>query len=266
MRPSGQVREVTLLFKMLMRGHLGEEPVKKLRILIADDSHFMRIALKKILETQEDFEVIGLAADGEQALGQAIQLAPDVAILDIRMPKLDGLEAARRITGRHPGTAIVIISAFDDLAFLAELVRDGPQGKAYLLKSSLDDIGQLIHTVKSVAKGHTILDPNMVHKLARLYDRESHKLPVQLSETELDVLELMAEGYEDSAIAVYLRMERRTFDAEIESMYRKLGLSERDEWDRRIEAVQSFVGQVNLLISGIGSEPNYTPLSDVQTR
>jgi len=129
----------------------------------------MRIALKKILETQEDFEVIALASDGEQALGQANRLAPDVAILDIRMPKLDGLAVAKRITEHHPGVAIVIISAFDDLAFLAELVRDGPQGKAYLLKSSLDDIGQLIHTVKAVTKGHTVLDPNMVHKLANLY-------------------------------------------------------------------------------------------------
>ena len=158
--------------------------MKRLRILIADDSHFMRIAFKKILETQEDFEVVALAADGEQALEQAIQLAPDVAILDIRMPKLDGLETARRITGHHPGTAIVIISAFDDLSFLAELVRDGLKSRAYLLKSSLDDIGQLIHTVEAVTKGHTVIDPNMVHKLARLYSRRSHWLPVQLTEIE----------------------------------------------------------------------------------
>ena len=238
--------------------------MKRLRILIADDSHFMRIAFKKILETQENFEVIALASDGEQALEQAIQLAPDVVILDIKMPKLDGLETARHITDHHPGTAIVIISAFDDLAFLAELVRNGLRGKAYLLKSSLDDIGQLIHTVEAVTKGHTVLDPNMVHKLARLYSRQSSWLPVQLTEIEQDVLELMAEGYEDIAIAVRLRLDKRTLDAHVDSMYGKLGLIERDGCDRRVQAVQVFVGQINSLKSEIGSEPNDIPLFHVQ--
>ena len=254
-----------MLIKALMRGRLGEEPVKRLRILIADDSHFMRIALKKILETQEEFEVIALASDGEQAVGQANQLAPDVAILDIRMPKLDGLEVAKRITEHHPGLAIVIISAFDDLAFLAELVRDGPQGKAYLLKSSLDDIGQLIHTVKAVSKGHTVLDPNMVHKLANLYSRQPRGLGVQLTEKELDVLELMAEGYEASAITVRLRLEEGRLDAHVDSLYWKLGLIERDGCDRRIQVVQVFVGQINSLISGIDSEPKDSRLFHNQT-
>ena len=238
--------------------------MKRLRILIADDSHFMRIALKKILETQKDFDVIALAADGEQALEHAIRLAPDVAILDIRMPKLDGLEAARLITSQYTGIGIVIISAFDDLAFLAELVKDGPQGKAYLLKSSLDDIGQLIHTVQAVAKGQTVLDPNMVHKLARLYSRQSHMLPFQLTEMELDVLELMAEGYEDSAISFCLHLEKGTFDSYVDSMYGKLGLIEMDGFDRRIQAVQVFVGHINLLIGGLEGGPNDSSLFRVR--
>jgi len=158
---------------------------------------------------------------------------------------------------------VLLPSAFDDLAFLAELVRDGPQGKAYLLKSSLDDIGQLIHTVKAVAKGHTVLDPYMVHRLARLYSRRSHWLRVQLTELEQDVLELMAEGYEESAIAVYLRLGKGTLDAHIASMYGKLGLIERDGCNRRVQAVQVFVGQINSLNSEIGSEPNDTLLFHV---
>ena len=179
--------------------------------------------------------------------------------------KLDGLEAARRIIDYHPATAIVIISASDDLAFLAELVRNGPQGKAYLLKSSLDDIGQLIHTVEAVTKGHTVLDPTLVHKLARLYSRQSHWSPLQLTELEQDVLELMAEGYQDNAIAACLHLEQSRLNAHIDSMYRKLGLTEGNGSDRRVQAVQVFVGEINSLNSKGGSEWHDTPLLPVQT-
>lgn len=239
--------------------------MKKLRILIADDSHFMRIAYKKILETQEAFDVIALAADGEQALRQAIQLAPDVAILDIRMPKLSGIEAARRIIDHHPGTAIVIISAYEDLVYLAELVKHGPERKAYLLKSSLDDIGKLIHAVKVVTEGQTVLDPIMAHKLASLYSRQSHWIAALLTEEEQNILELMAEGYEESAIAVYHHLESGALEAHLESMYRKLGLKERNGHDPRILAVQVFVGQITDLISHFVNDSDDAPFHNGRT-
>ena len=88
----------------------------KLRILLADDSQFMRTAYKRILETQDNFEVVAVASDGQEALEKALELAPDVAALDVRMPRLDGIEAAHRIKRQHPGTAIVMISAYDALA------------------------------------------------------------------------------------------------------------------------------------------------------
>ena len=215
----------------------------RLRILVADDSQFMRIAYKKILETQSNFEVIEMAADGEEALQKAINLAPDVAILDVRMPKMNGIEAAHRITDHHPRTAIVIISAFDDLTFVAELLKNGPERKAYLLKNSLDDIGELIRVVEAVNEGQTVLDPAIVQKLARLLIRHSKKLFSGLTETEWDVLELMAEGYDDLSIARILHLEGGMVEERSSSIFEKLGLNSDRGRDPRVQAVLAFVNQ-----------------------
>lgn len=182
--------------------------MNRLRILVADDSQFIRIAYKRILETQDNFEVVGMAADGEEALRKAIELAPDVVILDTRMPKMDGIEAAHRIVDRHPGTAVVIISACDDLAFVTELMEDGPERKAYLLKSSLDDIGSLIQVVEAVARGQTFLDHGILQKLARLYVRQPRSRPARLEEMVQNILEIMAEGYDDWSIAPTLHLDK----------------------------------------------------------
>ena len=147
---------------------VGGSTLDKLRILVADDSQFMRTAYKRILETQDNFEVVAVASDGQEALEKALALAPDVAVLDVRMLRLDGIEAAHRIKRQHPGTAIVMISAYDDLTFVAELFKGGPERKAYLLKNSLDDIGELIRVVETVVKGQTVLDAGIVQKLARI--------------------------------------------------------------------------------------------------
>ena len=131
----------------------------KLRILIADDSKTMLSAYQKILQTQENMQVVALASDGDDAVKQAEALLPDVAILDIKMPKINGLEAARKILANSPSTGIVIISAYDDTQYFVELLKFGSQGKAYILKSSMDDLDILLHAVEGVARGETILDP-----------------------------------------------------------------------------------------------------------
>ncbi len=215
----------------------------KLRILVADDSQFMRIAYRKILETQDNFEIVGMAENGEEALEKGLDLAPDVAILDVRMPKMDGIEAAHRITTQHPGTAVIIISAFDDLTFVAELIKDGPQRKAYLLKNSLDDIGELIRVVEAVSKGQTVLDPIIVQKIARRLVRESKPLLSRLTEVECNVLELMAEGYDDSSIGRILHLDKDKVKDDQSSIYQKLGISKQQGRDQRVQAVLAFVNQ-----------------------
>ena len=186
---------------------------------------------------------MGMASDGEEALQKALELAPDVVVLDVRMPKMDGIEAAHRIISRYPKTAIVIISAYDELIFVTELMKGGPERKAYLLKNSLDDIGELIRVVEAVTNDQTVLDRGIVQKITRLYVRQSRSLLSQLDNVEQRVLELMAEGYDDSYIARTLHIEEERMREYMSSIYTKLGISEEDTRDRSVQAVLAFVNQ-----------------------
>lgn len=221
------------------------------RVLIADDSEFMRVAYKRILETQERYEVVALAVNGKDALDKAVRFSPDVALMDIRMPEMDGLEATDRILKVLPDIAIVIISAYDDLRFLAELLRNGPERKAYILKNSLDDIEELLRTVDAVTRGQTVLDLGMVQKLARLYSHDSRWLAFGLTSIEQDVLELATAGFDNAEITEELRVDIFTVQNTLEGIYKKLSLDEVEQADRRVQAVQIFVKQIVVALGEI---------------
>ena len=213
----------------------------KLRVMVADDAQFMRVAYKRILDTQEHLEIVGMAADGDEAVRLAELLKPDVAILDIRMPKINGIEAAQKIKAACPGTGIVIISAYDDTEYIVELLKDGPEGKAYLLKTSVDNIDELIRAVESVAAGRTVLDPAIVQRLARIQSTQAGSPLAQLTEREREVLSLMAEGYTNAVIAERLVVEERTVENHTNSIYAKLNLTQSPGVHRRVQAVLAFV-------------------------
>ena len=144
------------------------------RILIADDSQFIRIAYKRVLETQDEFEIVGMAEDGAEALEKFWKLVPDLAILDIVMPKVNGIEVARQIIDRQPHAGIVIISSYDDLAYVSEVMKDAVERRAYILKNSLAEITELIRVVGAVADGQIILDSRIAGNLLSLYNRDSN--------------------------------------------------------------------------------------------
>ena len=217
----------------------------QLRILIADDSEFMRIAYKRVLESQPDLRVVTMASDGEEAVAKAAEELPEIAILDIRMPKLNGISAAHQILDHRPETGIVIISAYDDLCFFADLMQYGPEKKAYLLKTSLSDISELIRIVQAVNSGQTVLDPAIVQRLAHLYRKHSNPLLNGLSDIEQDMLGLIAEGYDDLYIGHTLQIDQDQAAQQSTSIFEKLGLTEGPERDRRIKAIQAFVAQIH---------------------
>lgn len=144
-----------------------------LRVTIADDSEFMRLALKRILETQECLEIVGMASDGEEAVNQVRELKPDVAILDIKMPKISGIEAAHQIVADNPGTGILILSAYEETQYFSELLKSGATGKGYLLKTSLAEVDALIRVIEAVAQGDTVLDPVIAQRMAEAASDQS---------------------------------------------------------------------------------------------
>jgi len=213
------------------------------RIIFADDSQYIRQAYKRILETQSHFEVVGIAEDGEEAVRLANELTPDIAILDIRMPKLTGIEAAEQIISTNPSMGIIIISAYDDLNYVRKLLKDGPSRRGYILKTSLDDIGELIRVVEAVAQGGTVLDQELVQKIVRLMIETETTGISELDATEREVYELLVGGFENSEMARTLRLTVEDIKAISSSATAKLGILNPGELDTRTQAVQHFINR-----------------------
>ena len=217
----------------------------ELRVLIADDSEFMRVAYKRIIEDQSSMKVVAMASNGAEAVWSAAETAPDVAILDVMMPKVDGIQVAHQIRKRRPGTAIVVISAYEDLSFVADLMRNGVSHKAYLLKHSISDIVGLVRVLEAVYRGQTVLDSGIIQRMARLFCKHSGKLGTNLSGVEQDLLALMVDGYEDGRICEMLGLEQTQLAEHIASMYGKFGIAAGSPSEQRIAAVQAFVEQIH---------------------
>ena len=217
----------------------------QLRILIADDSEFMRMAYKRIIEVQSSMQVVAMASNGAEAVRSAAETEPEVAILDVMMPKVDGIQVAHEIRRQRPGTAIVVISGYDDLTFVADLMRNGVGRKAYLIKQSISDIAGLVRVVEAVCQVHTVLDSKIIQRMARLFCKYSGALSTGLNGAEQDVLELMADGYSDDRICETLHLDQTRLAEHSASLYRKFGLTEGTDLKKRIMAVQTFVEQIH---------------------
>jgi DNA-binding NarL/FixJ family response regulator len=198
------------------------------------------IYYKRVLETQAGFVVVGVAEDGLGAVKKASELAPDVVISDVLLPNLDGVGAALQILEQRPETAIVMISSYDDLKLVKDLIQREPRRKAFLLKDSLADIGDLIRAVAAVTNGQMVLDPNIVQKLTRHYVNRS--LLDRLTTMERQVVMQLTAGAEDWAIAESLDIDPSEVAGFANSIYAKLPkLSDRSHLPPRDQAVLAFV-------------------------
>jgi DNA-binding NarL/FixJ family response regulator len=200
-----------------------------IRILIADDHALVRSGLRGMLETQEDIEVIGEAEDGGRAVDEALRLRPDLVIMDIRMPKLDGIEATRRL-GHQPGAPkVMVLTTFDLDEYVFEALRAGAGG--FMLKDAPP--GQLAEAVRTVAAGETLLAPAVTRRLIERYvrrpstDTARRERFAELTERELDVLHLIVRGLSNAEIGAELHLSEATIKTHVTRILTKLAVRDR---------------------------------------
>ena len=202
----------------------------KIKILIADDHAVVREGTRQILEQESDLDVVAEAADGEEAVRLAGSSRPDVAIIDIAMPKVDGIEATKRIKVLYPNIAVLILTAYDDDQFVFGLLEAGAAG--YLLKSVRGR--ELVGAVRQVYAGESVLHPTIARKVLNRFrpdvgKPEGQHTPKILSERETEVLQLATRGLSNQEIASELCLSLRTVQAHVGHIFNKLQVSSRTE-------------------------------------
>ncbi len=201
-----------------------------IRLIIADDHPVYRDGLARLLTEIGGFDVVGLAADGQEAIDLAAALAPDIVVMDVRMPNVDGIEATRRITAASPTTGVVVLSMFEEDELVFAAVRAGARG--YLLKDADDD--QIAAVLRGIARGEAIFGPTTARRLLDMLGRvpdstapvTPHVFP-QLSRRERDVLELLARGRRNATIATELYLSERTVRNYVSNIFTKLQVDDR---------------------------------------
>ncbi|MDW5594722.1 response regulator transcription factor [Conexibacter stalactiti] len=219
-----------------------------IRVIVADDQAISRQGLRMILESEHDIEVVGEAVDGLDALGQVERRAPDVVLMDIRMPRMDGLEATRRLRGVE-GVAVVVVTTFDLDEYVFEALRAGAVG--FLVKDSAPE--RIIDAVRSVARGDALISPEVTR---RLLDQFASSAPARagdpalaaLTPRERDVLLGIAAGRSNAEIAANLQLEESTVKSHVGRMLAKLDLNS------RVQAV-IFAYETGLVAPGRSDAP-----------
>jgi len=207
----------------------------RIRVLIADDHTLVRDGTRRILETEEDLEVVAEASNGEEAVALTSSLRPDVAIIDIAMPVLDGIEVTRQIKALYPATAILILTAHDNDQFIYNLLEAGAAG--YLLKSVRSQ--ELVDAVRALHAGESVLHPAIARKVLNYFASPSgrdkkHGRSETLTQRELDILKMVTlkmvtKGLSNKEIANELSLSARTVQRHLESIFIKLQVGSRTE-------------------------------------
>jgi DNA-binding NarL/FixJ family response regulator len=199
------------------------------RLLIADDHELAREGLRSLLEREAGVEVAGEASSGKEALELCRSLSPDLVLMDVRMPDMDGLEATRAIKRQHPQTTILIVTMYENPDYLFEALKAGASG--YVLKDASRP--EVIGAVRRVLSGDTLLEPQLANRLLRRIARQSRgpdATPAErLSPREQEVLQLLAEGRTNREIGQALVIGSGTVKGHVEAIIRKLGVSDRTQ-------------------------------------
>jgi DNA-binding NarL/FixJ family response regulator len=213
-----------------------------IRVLVVDDEQLVRTGLRMILSSEDDIDVVGEARDGQEAVERATTLRPDVVLMDIRMPGMDGLQSTRRIRERTDAPRVVILTTFDLDEHVFEALRAGASG--FLLKDTPGEM--LVASIRAAAGGEALLAPSVTRRLIEAFvarpepSMGTARLGV-LTEREREVLSLMAEGLSNPGIAERLVVSPRTVESHVASIFGKLDIAPESHDDRRVQAVLRYL-------------------------
>jgi two-component system NarL family response regulator len=216
--------------------------------LIADDHQVVREGLSAILKTKEDIEVVGEARDGVEAVEKAREFKPDVILMDISMPRMNGVEATRRIKLEQPQIGIVVLTMYEEEEYIFDLVKAGATG--YMLKNS--DSSQIIKAIRSTYQGESMLQPSVATKILNQFSHLSQK-PVpkpsrseqELTDREIQVIKLIADGKTNKEIANSLTISEKTVKNHVRNIFQKLDVDDRTQ--AAIYAIKKGLIQLNPL-------------------
>lgn len=204
--------------------------MRKIRVVLADDHALVRQGISRFLEESGDITVVAEAGDGETALELVAEHQPDIAVIDIRMPKLSGVDLARRIKAEHPQVKILVLTAYDDEPYIFALLQAGADG--YILKTA--DSTQLIKAVRLIAAGEPALDPTVAKRLLERVASgrvglKGDEVVERPTDRELEVLRLAGKGLTNRAIGLELGISDRTVQGHLAKVYSKLHVNSRTE-------------------------------------
>jgi len=205
-----------------------EEKKEKIKVIIADDHALVREGIAKILSLEADIEILGEASDGKEAVELAKKLKPDVVLMDINMPNVNGIVATREIKKENPGVKIIALTIHEQVDYLLELIRYGISG--YLLKDVTPD--ELIKTIRQVFSGKGVIPPSMtpkvfdeINKLAQ----KDEKITFNLTSREIEILRELAKGLSNKEIADKLYISEKTVKNHLTNIFQKMGVNDRTQ-------------------------------------
>jgi NarL family two-component system response regulator LiaR len=204
--------------------------MSKITVIIADDHELFRKGTRDLINKEKDIQVIGEVVDGKEAIELVAKLQPNIVLMDIAMPVINGIEATRKIKTNQPSTAVIILTAYDNDQYIVALLEAGAAG--YLLKNVSGD--ELINAIRSVYGGEAVLHPAIAHKVFSHFSPAEHEKSqiddrAEVSEREMEIIKLAAKGMSNQDIADSLFLSRRTVQAHLGNIFRKMDVGSRTE-------------------------------------
>ena len=215
-----------------------------LKVVVAEDSLLVREGVCRLLDQEPDIQVVAECADLPQLIAAAEKTSPDVVVTDVRMPPTsddEGIQAAAQLRRSHPKVGVVVLSHYAEPSYATTLLAEGSAGRAYLLKERVSEPQQLVHAVRAVASGDSVIDPAVVDMLVSASGRARSSPLAALTPREREVLAEIAQGKSNAGVAGALFLSERAVEKHINVLFAKLGLSTESDVNRRVKAVLLYL-------------------------